>query len=36
LCGAVSYDTMRPELGSILTLLHGVVRHGVTQKLCFV
>jgi hypothetical protein len=26
-CHAVSYDTMRPKLGPILTVWHGIVRH---------
>jgi hypothetical protein len=30
-----TYNTMRTKLGSILTALHGVVRHGVTQKVMF-
>jgi hypothetical protein len=29
----VSYKTMRPKLGSILTVLHGVIQHGVTKNM---
>jgi hypothetical protein len=31
-CRTMLYNTMRPELGSILTVSHAVIRHGATRN----